>query len=62
MTNHEKLAEIMGIEEPVEIGSVKMLLERIYEDIERDCLADDYETYLVVYKAQTEWLKEEADG
>lgn len=35
MTNHEKLAKITGVDEPVETEAVKMLLERIYEDIEK---------------------------
>lgn len=60
MTNHEKLAKITGVEDPVEIEAVKMLLSRIYEDIEKGRLEKDYETYLVVYKAQVSWLRREA--
>ncbi len=61
MTNHEKFAEITGVDEPVEIEAVKMLLATIEEDIERDCFEDDTDRYVALYKAQVEWLREEAE-
>ena len=60
MTNHEKLAEITGHEEPVEIESVKMLLERIGDDVERGLFESNYDKYLLLYKSQIEWLNSEA--
>lgn len=61
MTNHEKLAKITGVDEPVEIEAVKMLLERIYEDIEKDDLESDPDNYLLLYKAQIKWLQREVE-
>lgn len=60
MTNHEKLAGIIGHEEPVEIESVKMLLERISDDVERGLFESNYDKYLLLYKSQIEWLNSEA--
>lgn len=61
MTNHEKLAKITGEYEPVEIEALKMTLERIYEDFERECFEDNYENdrYLMLYESYVEWLSSE---
>ena len=62
MTNHEKFAEITGVDNPVEIEAVKMLLATIEEDVERDSFAEDTDAYLSLYKAQVEWLNSECDA
>lgn len=59
MTNHEKLASITGFEEPVETESVKMLLEKIHDDVERGIFKSNYDNYLSLYKSQIEWLNSE---
>lgn len=56
MTNHEKLAEITGETELVEIEALKMLLCRIYSDVETDSFYQNYDKYLKLYKAQIKWL------
>lgn len=56
MTNHDKLAGIIGYEEPVETESVKMLLERISGDVERGLFESNYDKYLLLHKSQIEWL------
>lgn len=61
MTNHEKLAKITGIDEPIEIEAVKMLLERVYEDVEHGLFENNYDKYLLLYKSQKEWLESECD-
>lgn len=59
MTNHEKLAIITGYEESVEIESLKMLLEKIHDDVNRGLFESNYGSYLLLYKSQIEWLKSE---
>lgn len=59
MTNHEKLAKITGFEEPIETESVKMLLEKIHDDVERGVFESNYDNYLSLYKTQIEWLESE---
>lgn len=59
MTNHEKLAIIAGCEEPVEIESLKMLLEKIHDDVNRGLFESNYGNYLSLYKSQIEWLNSE---
>lgn len=59
MTNHDKLAEITGENEPVDVEAVKMLLCRIYDDVEAGIFKDNYDKYLKLYKAQVEWLNSE---
>lgn len=59
MTNHEKLAIIAGCEEPVEIESLKMLLSKICDDVERGIFKSNYDNYLSLYKSQIEWLNSE---
>ena len=61
MTNHEKLAEITGEEEPVEMEAVKMLLEKIYEDVEREEFAENFDKYPMMYRNRLEWLNSEVD-
>lgn len=61
MTNHENLSKITGIEEPVHIEAVKMLLLRICNDYEHDLFKQNYSTYLSRYKAMVEWLNSEVD-
>lgn len=56
MTNHEKLAIIAGCEEPAEIESLKMLLSKICDDVERGIFKSNYDNYLSLYKSQIEWL------
>lgn len=62
MTNHENLARITGIDEPIEIEAVKMLLARIYDDVERGLFETNYDKYLLLYKSQKEWLESECDA
>lgn len=63
MTNHENIAQITGNEEPVEIEAVKMLLSKIHDDVERGLFEQNYGQYLLLYKAQVEWLNSEVvDG
>lgn len=59
MTNHEKLAIITGYEEPVEIESLKILLSKICDDVERGIFKSNYDNYLSLYKSQIEWLESE---
>lgn len=59
MTNHEKLSSITGFEEPIEIESIKMLLEKIHDDVERGLFESNYGSYLSLYKSQIEWLESE---
>lgn len=59
MTNHEKLSSITGFEEPIEIESIKMLLEKIHDDVERGLFESNYSSYLSLYKSQIEWLNSE---
>lgn len=59
MTNHEKLARMTEVEEPVEIESVKMLLQKIHDDVERGLFESNYGSYLSLYKLQIEWLESE---
>lgn len=59
MTNHEKLASLTGFEEPIETESVKMLLEKIRDDVERGFFENNYGSYLSLYKSQIEWLESE---
>ena len=59
MTNHENLAQITGEEESVEIEAVKMLLSKIHNDVERGWFEQNYGQYLLLYKAQVEWLNSE---
>lgn len=54
MTNHENLSKIAGIEEPVHIEAVKMLLLRICNDYKHDLFKQNYSTYLSRYKAMVE--------
>ena len=61
MTNHEYFAGLTGIDDPVEIESLKMLLERIYDDVERDIFEDNYDKYLILYKEQINWLNSERE-
>lgn len=61
MTNHEKLAKITGIDEPVEIEALKMLLSRIWDDVETGLFEQNYDKYLAIYKAQVKWLNSEVD-
>lgn len=61
MTNHENLAKITGAEEPIETESVKMLLAKIYDDVERGLFESNYNKYLLLYKSQKEWLESECD-
>ncbi len=61
MTNHEKLAEITGEGEPVEMEAVKMLLEKIHEDVEREAFAENFDKYPMMYRNRLEWLNGEAD-
>lgn len=56
MTNHEKLSEITGETELVEIEALKMLLCRIYDDVVNDLFYQNYDKYLKLYKAQIKWL------
>ena len=60
MTNHERLAEITGIYEPIEEEAVKMLISRIHEDVENGYFELE-EVYFQIYKAQKEWLNAEAN-
>ena len=57
VTNHENLAKITGIEEPVEIEAVKMLLAKIHDDVEHGLFESNYDKYLILYKSQKEWLE-----
>lgn len=57
-TNHERLAEITGEDEPVEIESLKMLLCKIYEDVENGDFEYNYDKYLLLYESQMKWLNE----
>lgn len=59
MTNHEKLARMTEVEEPVETESVKMLLQKIHDDVERGLFESNYGSYLSLYKSQIEWLESE---
>lgn len=61
MTNHEHFAKITGVDEPTEIEAVKMLLSRIYDDVERGLFESNYDKYLMLYKSQKEWLERECD-
>lgn len=61
MTNHEKLAKMTGADEPVEVEALRMILEMIYEDVERYVLEEDYECYVRMYKARLKWLRSEAE-
>lgn len=61
MTNHEKLAKITGVDEPVDIESVKMLLCRIIEDVENGLFESNFDMYLTLYKSQVEWLNAEVE-
>ena len=61
MTNHERLAEITGENESVEIEALKMILCRIYDDVEADSFYHNYDKYLKLYKAQVEWLNTEVN-
>ena len=60
MTNHERLAEITGENEPVDEEVVKMLISRIHEDVENGYFELE-EVYFSIYKAQKEWLKAEVN-
>lgn len=62
ITNHENLAKITGIDEPIEIEAVKMLLEKIHDDVEHDLFESNYDKYLMLYKSQKEWLESECDA
>ena len=61
MTNHENLAKITGIDEPIEIEAVKMLLAKIHDDVEHGLFERNYDKYLLLYKSQKEWLESECD-
>lgn len=61
MTNHESLAKITGFEEPTEIEAVKMLLAKIHDDVEHGLFESNHDKYLLLYKAQKEWLESECD-
>lgn len=61
VTNHEKLAKVTGVDEPVEVEAAKMILERVYEDIEKGLLEKDPECYVRIYKVQLKWLRSEAE-
>lgn len=61
MTNYENLKNITGIEEPVEIEAVGMLLAKIHDDVEHGIFENNYDKYLMLYKAQKEWLEREHD-
>ena len=61
MTNHEKLVNITGEKEPVEIEAVKMLLETISEDVEREEFEENFDKYPMMYKNRLEWLNSEVD-
>lgn len=52
MTNHENLAKITGIDEPIEIEAVKMLLGKIYDDFEHGLFESNHDKYLLLYKSQ----------
>ena len=60
MTNHKKLAEITGCEEPVGDESFKMILEKIRDDIEHGLFESNYDRYLLLYKDQIKWLNSKA--
>lgn len=60
MTNHEKLTKITGEEEPVEMEAVKMLLEKIHEDVEREAFEENFDKYPMMYRNLLEWLNGEA--
>lgn len=60
MTNHERLAEITGHEEPVEDESFKMILEKIRDDMEHGLFESNYNKYLMLYKEQIKWLNSKA--
>lgn len=61
MTNHENLARITGIDEPIEIESLKMLLGKIRDDVERGLFESNYDKYLLLYNSQKKWLESECD-
>ena len=61
MTNHENLSEITDTRESVEIESVKMLLGKIYDDVQNGVFDQNWGNYLRLYKAQVEWLNSECE-
>ena len=61
MTKKEKLSEITGDTDPVDIAAVKMLLGRIQEDYDRDLFEQNYDQYLPLYKSMKDWLNSEVE-
>lgn len=61
MTRHEEFAKITGIDEPVEIEAVKMLLARISDDINDNCYFHNEPIYLTLYKEYVKWLNEDVN-
>lgn len=62
MTNHEHFTKITSIDEPTEIEAIKMILSRIYDDVEHGLFESNYDKYLLLYKSQKEWLESECDS
>lgn len=60
-TNHEKLSQITGDTDPVDVAAVKMLLGRIQEDYDRDLFDQNYEEYIGLYKSMKGWLNSEVE-
>ena len=61
MTNHENLSKLTGDTDSVEITAVKMLLERIREDIKGRCFKQNFDKYPEIYVAMKSWLNSKVD-
>lgn len=59
MTRHDEFARLTGIDEPIEIEAVKMLLSQISKDVRNDLFAHNEGLYLQIYKGYVNWLNEE---
>lgn len=62
MTNHEKLSQITGKEEPIHEEAAGMLLARIWDDYKNGDFESNYKSYLPLYKAMYKWLNDPAQG
>lgn len=59
MTNLEKLG--YSKDENVDEIAVGMLLERIRDDVERECFDIAFPQYVGLYKSMKKWLESEAE-
>lgn len=61
MTNHEKLSQISGSTDLVDVAAVKSLLTKIQDDYEKGMFEQNSGQYITFYKSMKEWLESEAE-